>query len=175
MNMDNWDVKFEDALDRLQESDKHNAGILLPIIPKRKEWEEFKNCCRAAWPEWHNKLADYKFCLIILFTGIAFFDYDDSEFWPHFSCAVGVNDLPANQQTEFNSKFAKYASELGLKVLQHEHSRDYVGTAVYYAGIPLSFWGRSTHGTRSTSGTRPGSTADAPHGDRIAGSQAGYQ
>jgi hypothetical protein len=139
--MDNWDVKFEDAIDRLSDSDKHKAGILLSIIPGREEWKEFKNCCRAAWPEWHNKLADYKYCLIVLFAGIAFFEYDDNEFWPHFSRAVGVQDLPANQQSEINSKFAKFASEIGLKVLQHEHSRDYVGTAVYFAGIPLSLWG----------------------------------
>jgi len=141
MNMDKWDVKFEDSLDRLQESDKHKAGILLPIVPKRADWEQFKNCCKDAWPVWRNKLADHKFCLIALFTGVAFFEYDDNTFWPHFNRAVGVQDIPANQQTKINEKFAKFICELNLEVRQNDRGKDYVDTAVYYAGVPLSLWG----------------------------------
>jgi hypothetical protein len=141
MNMDNWDIKFEDALDVLSESDKHKAGILLPVVPKRADWEQFKNCCKEAWPTWRDKLADHKFCLIALFTGLAFFEYDDNTFWPHFNRAVGVQDIPANQQTKINEKFAKFICELNLEVRQNDRGKDCVDTAVYYAGVPLSLWG----------------------------------
>jgi hypothetical protein len=71
---------------------------------------------------------------------LAFYDYDENRFWPQFAKAVGSKPLPDSQQGEINRAFARAAESCGLKIRRREGGTDYVGSAVYHIGIPLSLW-----------------------------------
>jgi len=141
-HIENWEDRLETKLREVAQSDREKPGAMLPLIPCRGEWEEFLEYIRSEW-RFSNGYAvrqDQPHCLVILFGGIAFYEYDENRFWPQFERAVGNQHLPANQRQEISEDFVKAARKLGLKIQQREHRMDYVGSAVYHIGVPLSMW-----------------------------------
>jgi len=78
-------------------------------------------------------------CLVVLFGGLAFYEYDENTFWPYFAKAVGSNPMLPNQQRDITGAFSKAAEMLGL-IIQRRERTYYVGSAVYHIGVPLSLW-----------------------------------
>ncbi|MEW6126345.1 MAG: hypothetical protein AB1757_04715 [Acidobacteriota bacterium] len=134
-----WDALFEAKFKELSLSARQTAGALLTITPSRAEWEDFILSIKTEWRYWQADLR-YPHCLVALFGGLAFYEYNERNFWRPFAAAVGCPPLAAKQQQDINRYFADAAQNLGLKILKRETSMDYVGSAVFYIGIPLSLW-----------------------------------
>ena len=132
-----WEKRFREEIEKIDESKRQGAGALLPVIPNHEDWNEFLGLMRNFWK---RDLDDFPCCLLILYGGLAFYEYDKGEFWPQFAKAVGSERLPANQQSEINRAFAKAIRRYDLKIRQRPASGDYVGSAVHHIGVPLSLW-----------------------------------
>jgi hypothetical protein len=113
---------------------------LLPIVPDRVTWDEFLVSVRGEWRAWKRQLSKYPSCLLMLYCGLAFYEYDENTFWPQFANAVGSEELPANQQTEINGAFASTVRLFRLEIKLRDKGTDFVGSAVNLIGIPLSLW-----------------------------------
>lgn len=135
-----WEGDFQQKIQQINPGERNKAGALLRVIPTHEAWEGFLTAVKSDWKNWKNNLQQHPSCLILLYCGLAFFEYDDNTFWPLFIKSVGSNPLPANQQADINRVFAKAAKEFGLELRLRNHGTDYVGSAIYYIGIPLSLW-----------------------------------
>jgi hypothetical protein len=140
VSLEGWEDHFQKALQVIDEAKRQKAGALSPAIPNHEKWDEFLGLVKAEWQTWRRNLYSYPHCLVVLYGGLAFYEYDENRFWPQFASAVGREHLPSNQQIEFNDAFAKAAESLGLKIRRRNSSTDYVGSAVYHIGVPLSLW-----------------------------------
>ncbi len=134
-----WEIDFAKALEQVDTEKRKKAGALLPIVPDRGKWEEFIETARGEWKAWRGNLDAYPTCLVVLFGGLAFYEYDENTFWPYFAEAVGSNTISPNQQRDITAAFSKWAEMLGLRIHRRERA-SYVGSAVYHIGIPLSLW-----------------------------------
>jgi len=92
----NWEESFEEQLEATEASKRHKPGALLPIIPGREQWGDFTSAVRSEWNFWNLDLDRYPACLIILYGGLAFFEYGENTFWPHFATSVGSATIPQN-------------------------------------------------------------------------------
>lgn len=136
-----WEEKFRETLQRIDESKRQKAGALLSVLPNHADWDEFLDLVKTEWQYWRNDLSHFSYCLIVLYDGLAFYEYDANRFWPQFSEAVGEKlGLPGNRQGEINGAFARAAETYGLKIRRRPGSTDYVGSAVHHIGVPLSLW-----------------------------------
>jgi hypothetical protein len=135
-DLGDWEQCFKSGLRKIEKPEK--AGALLPLIPERARGENFLESVKSEWGEW--EVGVYPCCLVILYGGLAFYEYVDNTFWPQFSKAVGRDSLPSNQQTDINQAFLNAARSFKLPILKRDDSTDYVGSAVYHIGIPLSLW-----------------------------------
>jgi len=136
----NWEESFEEKLESLDAATRPKAGSLLPLIPEREQWTVFLTTIQSEWSAWEHDLNRYPACLLILYGGLAFYEYDERVFWRHFARAIGKHSIPPNCQTEINSSFSQAAEHLGFRILREESTTSYVGSAVYQVGVPLSFW-----------------------------------
>lgn len=136
--LDNWEAFFEDELEKLDPLRRCNAGVLLKLIPDRIKWDEFLYDSRAEWNIWKSDLSQYPSCLVTLYGGLAFYEYDEGRFWPQFAKAIGKDSIPPNQQGEINQAFSQAAKHLGFRILHT--TQTYVSSAIYQIGIPLSLW-----------------------------------
>lgn len=136
--LDNWEAFFEDELEKLDPSRRCGAGVLLRLIPDRMKWDEFLGDSRAEWNIWKSDLSQYPSCLVTLYGGLAFYEYDEGRFWPQFAKAIGKDSIPPNQQGEINQAFSQVAKHLGFRILHT--TQTYVSSAIYQIGIPLSLW-----------------------------------
>jgi len=139
-SLENWEEKFAQQLRNVGSAKLSQPGGLLPLIPDHPTWDLFVEAVCRTWSTWRLDLTKYPSCLVFLYAGIAFYEYDDNTFWPQFSRCVGSTPLSTNQQTETNSRFAEASVGCGLMLRHHEHGTDYVGSAVNYVGIPLLLW-----------------------------------
>jgi hypothetical protein len=139
-SLNTFEVDYEKCFQGIAGDKRQKAGALLPIIPPRERWEHFLSSIRTEWNIWRRDLTKYPKCLIVLYGGLAFYEYDENTFWPQFYKAVGSDQLPANQQTDINNAFSKVAEQLGLKIQQRSKGTAFVSSAVYHIGIPLSLW-----------------------------------
>ena len=155
-SLSNWEVTFESALQRVKIAERQKAGALLPVIPEHAGWDEFIGAVKEQWVPWQGDLKRYSVCIIVLYGGLAFYEYDERTFWPHLAKAVGVESIPPNKQTEINGVFSQVAEQLGfpiqrkfstgtvetvgLELSDQDTTTSYVGSAVYHIGIPLSLW-----------------------------------
>ncbi len=138
-----WEESFQEKLAAIDASKRDNPGALLPIIPNREKWDEFSFAVRSEWNVWKRDLDRYPACLIVLYGGLAFFEYDESTFWPYFASLVGSPSIPANQQAELNNSFLRASERHGLRIVSRTIRRTphfYVSVAVSQIGIPLSLW-----------------------------------
>lgn len=136
-SLPSYESHFEKAFFKLDRALRQKSGALLPIIPSLEEWHSFLNEVRTGWGVWQNSLTQYSNCLLVLYGGVAFFDYDENSFWPQFARAIGRESIPVNKRSEINTAFSRVAEKSGLRMLPRVHGKDYVGSAVYYIGIPL--------------------------------------
>ncbi len=137
MGKDYWESRFAQQLSTVENRQK--PGVLLSLIPSRDEWPEFRNFVRQEWcyaEGYYSIRRERPHCFVALLGGVAFYEYEEHRFWPHFAEQVGGQSIPASKQHEINADFVRVASQLGLKML----SIDYVGSAVYQIGVPLSLW-----------------------------------
>ena len=131
-----WEERFRGEIEKIDESQRQKAGALLPVVPDRGEWNEFLDLMKKFWK---RALDDFPCCLLILYDGLAFYEYDANRFWPQFRKIVEPN-LPNAEQERINAAFAGTARKYNLKIRQRSASTDYVGSGIYHVGIPLSLW-----------------------------------
>ena len=137
--LSNWENDFAQAIQRIDLTRKTKAGALLPVIPNHTQWEDFLVLVRAKWGDWGNNLQQYPACLVLLYNGLAFYEYEDKELWLHFEKAI-EKPLPQNQRNGINAAFATATTSFGLKLKTRSNGTDFVGSAVHHIGVPLSLW-----------------------------------
>jgi len=139
--MDRWEAEFEKDLNSVDLSKRHHAGVLLSIVPDKEKWNRFLSTVRDYWNSWRVDLNKFPKCLIVLYDGLAFYEYNDNTFWPQFSRAIGAKEhISSNLQSDINIAFLKAVESLGLNVQRRDNGISYVGSAIYHIGIPLSLW-----------------------------------
>ncbi len=137
LKISDWEERFRKDIEKIDESQRQKAGAILPVIPNREDWNEFLGLMRTFW---RRAVGDFPCCLLILYDGLAFYEYDENTFWPQFAEAVGGERISTSLQSEINESFAKASRTCSLQILQRPDSRDYVGSAVHHIGVPLSLW-----------------------------------
>jgi hypothetical protein len=135
-----WEEHFTTKIQRRERSKLASHAPLLPTVPDRVTWDVFLVSVRGDWRIWKNQLSRHPSCLLMLYCGLAFYEYDENRFWPQFAKVVGSEELPANQQSEINTVFATAARQFGLELKLRDKGTDFVGSAVNLIGIPLSLW-----------------------------------
>lgn len=135
-----WDQYYADKVQRGEPSRRTPHALLLPVVPDRMGWDAFLACVRDEWTIWKNQLSTHQACLLMLYCGLAFYEYDENTFWPQFAKIVGSSSLPPNQQTDINEAFGAAAKVFHLDIKRRDKGSDFVGTAVNLIGIPLSLW-----------------------------------
>jgi hypothetical protein len=132
-----WDQEFASGFqDKCQQSERERAGVFLSVIPNRQVWNEFLASAQTQAKFWANHPDVFPNALLLLYAGLAFYEYDDNVFWPGFSRCLQLPPLPGSQQHVWNSAFEKAMLRGGFSFFD----QNYVGSAVYLVGIPLSMW-----------------------------------
>lgn len=135
-----WEEHFAAKVERDSRSKGASHAPLLPVVPDRITWDTFLTSVRGEWKDWKSDLSGCPACLLMLYCGLAFYEYDENRFWPQFAKVVGSEELPANQQSEINTAFASAARQFRLELKLRGNGTDFVGSAVNFIGIPLSLW-----------------------------------
>jgi hypothetical protein len=135
-----WENYFAEKIQGRERSKGASHAPMLSTVPDRVTWDSFLVPVRAEWRTWKNQLSRYPSCLLMLYCGLAFYEYDENRFWPQFAKVVGSDELPANQQSEINTVFATATRRFGLELKLRDKGTDFVGSAVNLIGIPLSLW-----------------------------------
>lgn len=135
-----WENHFVAKIQRTRRSNRSSHAALLPAIPDRASWDRFLQLIRNEWQSWRLQLQQWPSCLVVLYCGLAFYEYDENTFWPQFAKLVGSDTFSPNRQTEINRAFGSAAGRLGLELKHRDHGTDFVGSAVNYIGVPLSLW-----------------------------------
>ena len=135
MQLSEWDKKFSSV----KETTTPKAGVLLKVIPAHSEWDNFLLDVKNGWGEWSADLIKFPYCLIVLFGGLAFYEYDENTFWPKLEADLNLN-LSQNQRSLLANSFSVALTNLGLKVLKTETRTSYVGTAISLIGVPINLW-----------------------------------
>jgi hypothetical protein len=138
--LSDWENELAKSIQKLEQSSRIKTAVLLPLVPSLPDWDEFKISIKADWLSWKRDLLRYRACLVMLYSGLAYHEYDENTFWPQFAEAVGSEPLPANRQQEINGAFAEAAKFFALPVKHRNSGTDVVGSAVHYIGVPLSLW-----------------------------------
>lgn len=139
-NLAIWERKLKAKLQAIPLEDRRKAGAVLRVVPEREEWDEFIEAIRNEWPSWKSRLNENHACLVTLYDGLAFYEYEEGKLWPQFASALGTDSFPANQQAAINEAFGQAARDFSLTILSGENWTDYNGSAVYHIGVPLSLW-----------------------------------
>jgi len=137
--LEHWENKFSNELNEISKSEIEKAGALLHIIPDREGWSQFLESVKTEWQLWCKNLQKFPSSLLILYGGVAFYEYYTGEFWPHFREAIG-HELPSGQQQNCKDTFVSVAEKFNLKIRERQIGTDYVGSAVHSIGIPISLW-----------------------------------
>jgi len=143
MKIEDWESRFEKKLQQIAPSERQKPGALLPLIPCHEEWQEFVEHIQSEWrieEGYYSVRRDRPHCFSVLYGGVAFYKYEENRFWDHFAEEVKSKPLPANKQQEINEDFARTAEKFGLTILRQANRTNYVGSAIYHIGIPLSLW-----------------------------------
>lgn len=140
MHLNEWENQCRERISRIPADSRSRAGSLLPCVPERAEWETLQRAVKDSWWSFETCLHLYPHTLLMLYAGLAFHEYEDNTFWPQFCRAVGAAHLPANRQTDINEGFAHAARFAQLPILERGGHRSFVGSAVYYIGVPVSVW-----------------------------------
>lgn len=138
--MSEWEERLAGQWGRLTTDERRRPGSLLALVPRRAKWEEFI----AAWKAsplayWIGRKAEYPHALAVLFGGFAFFEYDETSFWPQFKRDLWP--LTENQRVAIRTAHAAALARLGLDLARNQaDDRMTVASAVHHIGVPLSLW-----------------------------------
>ena len=138
--LDSYESYFKESINQVDIDARQRAGILLPLIPNAEDWEAFASMVANIWDGSKSRLLMYPHCLLIFYAGIAFYEYEENSFWPHFAKMLGAKAFDPNKQRDFNSIYSQVLHELGLKLVVRPTGSDFVGSAVHHIGIPLALW-----------------------------------
>ena len=139
-SLTDWEADFVAKIQRGKRSNLASHAPLLPVVPDRVTWDAFQTTVRREWRTWKTQLSRHPSCLLMLYCGLAFYEYDENRFWPQFAKVIGSEELLPNQQGEINTPFATAARQFGLELKLRDKGTDFVGSAVNFIGIPLSLW-----------------------------------
>jgi hypothetical protein len=135
-----WEKEFSEAIRHIDPVSRDKAGSLLPIVPTHLKWDEYLSAIRNEWVIVSRNLQQYPASLLLLYGGLAFYEYEDNELWPQFVRATGKQHIPQNQRNRINAAFADAVKQFGLRLKIRSHGTDFIGSAVYHIGVPLSLW-----------------------------------
>lgn len=142
-DLEEWEDLFEAKLETLNVERRHNPGALLHLLPSQDQWDTYTSIIRSEWNLWQHDLDRYQACLIVLYGGLAFYEYEERSFWPYFAKTIGRGMISPPDQKKINDAFVKASRYFRFPVLDKAASRtgmDLVGTSIYHIGIPLSLW-----------------------------------
>ena len=111
--------------------------VLFPLW-SGTDWENYLDFIRREWR--FGRITEFPFCLLTLYAGVAFHNYESGDFWKPFAAAIGVESISPSKYTYLNDYFVYRAKEIGLETLTNSRGNDFVGTAIFQIGVPLSFW-----------------------------------
>ena len=97
-----WENDFLEAFQSIDNAKLQNSGSLLSIIPSHEKWDDFLRTVKAEWQIWQSNLKKYPACLVVLYGGLAFYEYKENTLWPQFAKAVGIKSLTCAQQNKIN-------------------------------------------------------------------------
>ncbi|MCP9495656.1 MAG: hypothetical protein MSG64_14515 [Pyrinomonadaceae bacterium MAG19_C2-C3] len=137
-NYADWESHFEDEFNKISAERRHKPGAFLSVVPLGAEWENYKDFVRCGWRI--GRITEFPFCLLTLYAGVAFYDYESGDYWKPFAAAVGVKSISPMQYNKLNDYLFYHAREIGLETLASSRGNDFVGTAIFQIGVPLSFW-----------------------------------
>jgi hypothetical protein len=141
MPLAEWESRFDLALREIPDGQRKKAGSVLSVIPAHDEWDRLVTAIRQEWRHWECEFALKPACLVVLYDGVAFYNYRSGAFWKGFADVVAATDIPANIQAVINHRFMAAASRFDLRV---EHG-NFVGSAVAHIGVPISMWDGFLH------------------------------
>lgn len=116
------------------------AGSLLVLVPDRARWRDLIRAWRgASLGHWLIHAQEYPHAIAVLFGGFAFFEYEETSFWPQFTRDLWpISEI---QKTALRGAHERAITHLGLEMV-HNSSGDRltVGSSVHHIGVPLSLW-----------------------------------
>ena len=78
--------------------------------------------------------------LLVLYAGVAFHEYKNATFWLHFCRVVGLSSLSPTRKRKLNGNFDQAAKAADLPIIKNAAGCSFVGTAVFFIGVPVSLW-----------------------------------
>lgn len=133
-----WNSHFEAEFNKICADRRRKPGAFLSVVPHGTDWENYLNFIRREWR--FGRIKEFPFCLLTLYAGVAFHDYESGDFWKPFATAIGVKSISPSEYSNLNDYFVYRAKEIGLETLTNSRGNDFVGTAIFQIGVPLSFW-----------------------------------
>ena len=137
-NYSDWNSHFESQFYKIAAERRLKPGAFLSVVPQEAEWEKYLGFIRREWR--FGRITEFPFCLLTLYAGVGFYDYESGDFWKPFAEAVGVKSVSPMQYHQLNDFFFSHAKEVGLETLESSRGKDFVGTAIFQIGVPLTFW-----------------------------------
>ena len=134
-----WEDCFRNTIQNIDKSEREKAGVLLPVIPDREKWSQFLESVKTEWQSWRKNPQEFPSSLIVLYGGMAFYEYYTREFWPQLTETIG-HELSFSQRQSANDAFVLVARQHNFKIRERQNGTDYVGSAVHHIGIPFSLW-----------------------------------
>lgn len=134
---------YQKRIKSIPDSKRQRAGALLRCVPDRTEWEELQQMLKNS--PWAVELMvqpgnPFPYLLLVLYAGLGFHEYKDATFWPQFCRVVGLSSLSPTRKKKLNKNFAQAAKASKLPIIENAVSRSFVGTAVFFIGVPVSLW-----------------------------------
>lgn len=135
-----FENEFAGSWARIDADKRIRAGSLLALVPSRPRWQAFIKAWRSAsLAYWLMHAREYPHAIAVLFGGFAFFEYEETSFWPQFARDLWA--LTEVQKTALRTAHERSISRLGLEMVRNVSSdRLTVGSAVHHIGVPLSLW-----------------------------------
>lgn len=82
----------------------------------------------------------FPYLLLVLYAGLGFHEYKDATFWPQFCRVVGLSSLSPTRKRKLNENLAQAAKAADLRIIKNAAGCSFVGTAVFFIGVPVSLW-----------------------------------
>jgi hypothetical protein len=119
---------------------RKRAGSLLALVPSRERWQDFLRAWKSAsLSYWLLHASECPHALAVLFGGFAFFEYDETSFWPQFKRDLWP--MSEAQVADLRGAHERAIKALGLEMVRNASlDRMIVGSAVHHIGVPLSLW-----------------------------------
>ncbi len=133
-----WDSHFEAEFNKIPADRRRKPGAFLSVVPHGADWENYLDFIRREWR--FGRIREFPFCLLTLYAGVAFHNYESGDFWKPFAETIGIEPIPPMLKNSLNEFLHYRAKDIGLETLTNSRGNDFVGTAIFQIGVPLSFW-----------------------------------